>query len=70
MNNELKPCPFCGGKVERTAWYDKTDRFDCEKCGATIFWDDKLGDEADELFNKRVLLKFSSPTPIPSLARI
>jgi len=54
MNNEtLKHCPFCGGKVERTAWFDKTDRFDCEKCHAVIFWDEKSGDESDTAWNKR-----------------
>jgi len=51
--NKLKSCPFCGGKVVREAWYDRTDDFTCEKCGVKVFWDEKFDEEADALWNKR-----------------
>ena len=25
MNNELKPCPFCGGSPKLSDWYDRGD---------------------------------------------
>lgn len=37
MSEELKPCPFCGGKVDPTGWltgYGETGP-ECEECGAT-----------------------------------
>jgi len=52
-NGELKSCPFCGGRVERTAWYDKTDRLECEDCDAIIYWDEKTDKEAEALWNRR-----------------
>lgn len=38
LNNELKPCPFCGGKEIRQAGYFEHDEFVhfvfCNDCGA------------------------------------
>lgn len=33
MINDLKPCPFCGGKAE---WDEKNKAPQCSKCLATI----------------------------------
>lgn len=35
--NELKPCPFCGGKARR--YYGHTDLYGvvCKKCAAKIY---------------------------------
>lgn len=33
MMSELKPCPFCGGKVEHQLTYDGAYSFTCDSCG-------------------------------------
>lgn len=36
---ELKPCPFCGGKIEKVnAPMMNTVMFVCHKCGADFFF--------------------------------
>lgn len=63
MENELKPCPFCGGEIdERGGQCDygkKIMKLDisCRKCG-TIFkfkskWSDNPYSEAIEAWNRR-----------------
>lgn len=62
MSNELKPCPFCGGKCDPKGWMnlDAEQGPECETCGATAgsveAWnsrkepiDDKLIDTALEI---------------------
>ena len=36
---ELKPCPFCGGKVNRMIGFRGLNFFRCRKCGAVISFD-------------------------------
>lgn len=57
--DELKPCPFCGGKAvmakpQRLTFLNrKVKRPNCIKCGATMFvWKSK--EKAIEEWNKRV----------------
>ena len=39
MKNELKPCPFCGGKVRMViAPLMGTRAFICDKCGADVMF--------------------------------
>lgn len=33
---ELKPCPFCGGKVRIVKGYGNIHMIDCPKCGAYV----------------------------------
>ena len=50
MTDELKPCPFCGGKAE----FEKDEGWFvfCEKCGSmTVLFDTKP--EAKETWNSR-----------------
>ncbi len=35
MNEQLKPCPFCGSKVSRRGFFGLTE-FECPKCGALV----------------------------------
>lgn len=37
MTPELKPCPFCGGKVDPRGWYNGLGEHgpECRGCGAT-----------------------------------
>ena len=52
---ELKPCPFCGGKVnKRKAPLMGTIMFVCEKCGADIcFYGAEHEPKATEAWNRR-----------------
>lgn len=65
--DDLKHCPFCGGKVSylRTnhkSRYNRTHSYNCAKCNATIFLDaeghyknaTETEIEAIETFNRRV----------------
>lgn len=55
MNKELKPCPFCGGKVKKNiAPFYKTVMFVCENCGAdTCFYGAEYEPKATEAWNRR-----------------
>lgn len=35
MTDKLKPCPFCGGKIDRMGLFGMTE-FKCPKCGALV----------------------------------
>lgn len=54
---ELKPCPFCGGKVRRVIGFMGLNFFKCQKCGAVISFDNDYyndhQDEAIEAYNRR-----------------
>jgi Lar family restriction alleviation protein len=58
MQNELKPCPFCGGKVKRIIGYKGLNFFKCIKCGAVMSFDNDYynthKNEAIEAYNRRV----------------
>ena len=54
MDNNIKNCPFCNGKVKILNEIDITTMFKCEKCFAFIsFTGNKSGQESIELFNNR-----------------
>lgn len=45
MNQELKPCPFCGYPIRHThgdAYVTKLSFFKCDKCGAVVSFDDPI----------------------------
>lgn len=42
MPEKLKPCPFCGGKMERKIGYKRIYFFSCKSCGAIISFDNDL----------------------------
>jgi Lar family restriction alleviation protein len=52
---ELKPCPFCGGKVSKfIAPLHKTVMFVCDKCGADVcFYGAEHEPKATEAWNRR-----------------
>lgn len=52
---ELKPCPFCGGKVLKiTAPIANTQMFICNKCGADVcFFGAEKEPKATEAWNRR-----------------
>ncbi len=55
--NEMKPCPFCGGKPELYLYYDrKSLLIECDECGARIFGYRSI-DEIIEAWNKRTKQK-------------
>ena len=35
----LRPCPFCGGTVDRTIGFAGLNFFKCGKCGACVSFD-------------------------------
>lgn len=55
---ELKPCPFCGGKIKRVIGFRGLNFFKCSKCGAVVSFDNDYynthKDEAVNAFNRRV----------------
>ena len=57
---ELKPCPFCGGKVKRVIGIMGLNFFKCPKCGAVINFDNDYynthQNEAIEAWNRRTEL--------------
>ena len=59
MSDELKPCPFCGGKADiMQYWKDfKTNRYivKCIKCGAQT--DDGVKEHISILWNTRKPIK-------------
>lgn len=54
-NQELKPCPFCGGKVKKiTAPIKGTQMFMCDNCGADVcFYGAAYEPRATEAWNRR-----------------
>ena len=61
MNDELKPCPFCGGKAEIIANQDgNIQQVVCASCRASNLW----SIHARELWNKRTR-KDTSLLPCP-----
>lgn len=53
---ELKPCPFCGGKIEKVnAPMMNTVMFVCHKCGAYVcFYGAEHEPKASKAWNKRI----------------
>ena len=58
MSEELKPCPFCGGKARvreiRTSVYNPVLRIECEDCHCSIgdFYANSHG-RIEEVWNRR-----------------
>jgi Lar family restriction alleviation protein len=54
--NKLKPCPFCGGEVDKfTAPLKGTQMFVCKKCGADVcFYGAEYEPKATKAWNRRV----------------
>lgn len=60
MQNELKSCPFCGGKVTHIFTSHKTlhyrdFQYSCQKCGAIIFLPCKSKYESSEKTEKEAM---------------
>ena len=55
MKNELKACPFCGGRAEKFIGPVKgTVMFICRKCGADVcFYGAEHEPKATEAWNRR-----------------
>lgn len=55
LKNNLKPCPFCGGKVKkRIGPIQQTVMFICQKCGADVcFYGAEHEPKATEAWNRR-----------------
>lgn len=55
VKNNLKPCPFCGGKVKkRIGPIQQTVMFICQKCGADVcFYGAEHEPKATEAWNRR-----------------
>ena len=50
----LKPCPFCGGKVDVKIGIQATYMFVCQKCGADVcFYGAERGAKAIRAWNRR-----------------
>lgn len=39
MTSELRPCPFCGGEVQKKIGMFGLNFFDCRGCGAEVSFD-------------------------------
>ena len=54
-NIELKPCPFCGGAVnKKIGQYKGTVMFVCKKCGADVcFYGAEYEPKATQAWNRR-----------------
>lgn len=52
---KLKPCPFCGGKIEKYTFPLKgAQMFICYKCGADVcFYGAEYDPKATEAWNRR-----------------
>lgn len=55
--NELKPCPFCGGRVKVVIGFGGLHFFKCRGCGAVVSFDtdyyNKNKSKAKEAWNRR-----------------
>lgn len=40
MTSELKPCPFCGGEVQKKIGIMGLNFFNCRGCGAVVSFND------------------------------
>lgn len=58
INDELKPCPFCGGEAEKDTWVEcnscdsNCDTVSCSECGARVCRN--IESNATELWMRRV----------------
>lgn len=54
---DLKPCPFCGGKVHRVIGFGGLNFFKCQKFGAVVSFDNDYfntrKNEAVRAWNRR-----------------
>jgi Lar family restriction alleviation protein len=54
---ELKPCPFCGGKIKIHIGIGMLRFFTCDKCGAVVSFNsdfcNKHPHEAENAWNRR-----------------
>jgi C4-type Zn-finger protein len=61
MTEELKPCPFCGGRAEiqenliSTPYFDGFLRIICIKCRASPFYEKIKGNKKIEILCKRLI---------------
>lgn len=55
MEKELKPCPFCGGMIEKiSGLFSREIMFRCHKCGARVyFYGAGFDPKATEAWNRR-----------------
>lgn len=53
MSEELKPCPFCGGKAIYREFRGKTLKVYCVKCKCGVIRTGKSKDNAIMLWNRR-----------------
>ncbi len=54
MNDELKPCPFCGGKVSEWECYDHSWYVECQDCGVKVYQPEDSKDAVEIWWNRRV----------------
>lgn len=58
MDNELKPCPFCGGEAEHKIFEDEFFtiycRVECKPCGVMMTKEYTTGNEGAIAWNRRV----------------
>ena len=55
MENELKPCPFCGNIPELEVWNDGEDmnyKVNCTHCFCQTYYEDSE-EEAVQMWNRR-----------------
>ncbi len=55
MDDELKPCPFCGGKVSEWEDYDNSWYVECNCCGVKVIQPTDTKDEVDKWWNRRAV---------------
>lgn len=54
-NQKLKPCPFCGGKVQDRVGYQGITFIKCSNCGAIVsFEGNEAYQQATEAWNRRI----------------
>lgn len=53
MNEELKPCPLCGGVVELRKTHDGRKVIECDNCNMSVFLHGRTREEIVDFWNKR-----------------